>query len=76
MEVGQLWESAIPATGMIECKSMTTERMGYVFESYFCNEQVSKSLYDSDYRGAGIIVGSWTNFRNYNIFPFLEKLLE
>lgn len=47
----------IPGTGMIDCKTINTERMGYVFESYFNNDAKFKNPYSIDQVGADYNMG-------------------
>lgn len=54
---GPAMGTAIPATGMIDCKEITTERMGYVFESYFNDEANFKNPYNSDLAGVDYSMG-------------------
>jgi len=63
---GPAMGTAIPATGMIECKSITTERMGYVFESYFINEVGFKNPYSSDLVGANYSMGPGSTLGTVN----------
>jgi type IV pilus assembly protein PilA len=53
--------TAIPGTGMIDCNSINTERMGYVFASYFNSEANFKNPYSNDLAGVVYSGGpGWT----------------
>jgi len=58
--------TSIPGTGMIDCKSINTERMGYVFESYFINEAKFKNPYSSDLAGANYSGGPGSTLGTIN----------
>lgn len=56
----------IPGTGMIDCKTINTERMGYVFESYFNNEAKFKNPYSSDLAGVNYSGGPGSTLGTIN----------